>query len=153
MESITQSSELESKYILPCMGGLFIPVIATVLCRPFDLSESFFGTIVLLLLFLLVGFISITRGASSKKRVFFLVLLCLPIGVIINIVVDSYIWNIDHNLFPFEFLIVKPLRDTLSDNIVIIVSWFSPFIIVLFLSCPIIFICLSINIVSLYNPG
>ena len=105
MESITQSSEIESKYVLPCIGGLFIPVITTAICKPFISSESILGTIILLVLFLLVGFVSVIRGAESKKRVFFLVLISLPIGVIINIVVDSYIWDIEHNLFPFEFLI------------------------------------------------
>ena len=100
-----ESSNIESKYILPCLGGLFIPVTATAICKPFISSESIFGVILLMVLFLLVGFISVIRGAKSKKRVFFLVLLSLPIGVIINIVVDSYLWGIDHNLFPFEFII------------------------------------------------
>ncbi len=45
------------------------------------------------------------HGAESKRRVFFLVLFCLPIGVIIDITVDSYVWNGDHNLLPFEFII------------------------------------------------
>jgi peptidoglycan/LPS O-acetylase OafA/YrhL len=105
MESITNQSNIESKYILPCIGGLFIPVTSTTICRPFVSDESIYGTIILLTLFLLVGFVSVILGATSKKRVFFLVLVSLPIGVIINIVIDSYLWGTDHNLFPFEFLI------------------------------------------------
>ncbi len=105
MEFINNTSEYESKYILPCIGGTLIPVITTAIFRPFDLAESLISIIFLMLLFILIGFVSIARGATSKKRVFFLTLVFLPAGVIINIFVDSYIWDSDHNLFPIEFII------------------------------------------------
>ena len=105
MKSSEDTSEHESKYIIPCIGGALIPVTTTVIFRPLDSAESLISIIFLLFLFLLVGFVSIARGATSKKRVYFLVLAFLPAGVIINIFVDSYIWGGDHNLFPLEFVI------------------------------------------------
>ena len=105
MESTNNTTEYESKYILPCIGGTLIPIITTSIFRPFELAESLVSIIFLMLLFLLVGFVSIARGATSKKRVLFLALAFLPVGVIINIFADSYIWDGDHNLFPIEFII------------------------------------------------
>jgi len=105
MESTKNTPEDESKYIIPCMGGALIPIITTAVSRPFDATESLASIIISVLLFAFVGFISIARGATSKKRVYFLVLAFLPVGVIINIIVDSYIWDGSHNLFPFEFII------------------------------------------------
>lgn len=97
MESTHNTSEYESRYILPCIGGTFIPVITTAIFRPFDLAESLVSIIFLMLLFLLVGFVTVARGATSKKRVFFLAITFLPVGVIIKDIKD--IWGQMKNYF------------------------------------------------------
>lgn len=103
-KAIPQTDE-DAGYYLPCIGGAAIPVITTTISHSLGIYNTGYSLAILVTLFMVVSAYAAVMGASSIGRALFLFMLFIPAGVIINIVADSYIWGIDHNLFPFEFII------------------------------------------------
>jgi hypothetical protein len=86
---------------LPFALGVLAPLIFLLMQTSFGNDLGFWSTSIIIL----AGFSAYSRTRLPERSwaIMVLINLGLPLGIVINVIVDSIIFSHDQNLFPFEF--------------------------------------------------
>ena len=94
---------IASKVIIPAILGY--PIVTTIShLLPQEISP--WGYFLLLPLYLWLGYFIKISHENMYWKLFFIVLVCVPVAVILDVLLDWSIWGIDRNLFPIEIVIL-----------------------------------------------
>lgn len=88
------------------VAGITAPLIITNICRVAGTWSTGWWFLPAALVY---GFIGIMIGRSSYRPIIvplIIVYFLIPFGIILDAVVDWYVWHHDRNLFPFEIVIL-----------------------------------------------
>jgi len=112
MESNSIKRVKHNSVALAFIAGLAVPVVSSNIVRLFGATESIGHPIIALLVLVAAGMFAGYRTPDRVKAAGWSVYGALPVGVVVDVMIDWFLRSFDRNLFPFEivgWLILAPL--------------------------------------------
>ena len=95
--------EEHNHYIIPAIA-ILAPIAYTNIGRLFGIWESQWMYAILISIYIGIGAYIMHAYKSKPWGYFFTVIFLMPIGVLLDVVIDWNLRNFDRNLFPFEIM-------------------------------------------------
>ena len=92
-----------NNYKIPVIA-ILAPIAYTNLGRLFGIWESQWMYVILLSIYIAIGTYIMHAYKAKPWGYFFTVILLMPIGVLLDVIIDWNLRDFDRNLFPFEIL-------------------------------------------------
>jgi len=89
-------------HTMALLAGLLSPLATTNISHLIGLWEMDWLFIFAIVPYLLSGILIFKVAGKLSLPPFVIIYLAIPFGVIIDVLLDSVLWNIDRNLFPVE---------------------------------------------------
>jgi len=114
----------DNKFIIPLLA-ILAPIIYSNIGHILGIWESPWLLVVLIIIYVSIGSFIMHTYKTKLWSKFFIVVLLIPIGVILDVLIDWNLRSIDRNLFPFEMLfllVVAPILLLLGMGLTKLVS-------------------------------